>query len=82
MVCLIEPEEASTFNHTSLVERAIKCFATADSCFEKKKNFYQKRSKHMPCSLDLIALKLASQLTGEHKHDLVKHFLVNDDMSS
>lgn len=23
-------------NHTSLVERAIKCFATADSCFEKK----------------------------------------------
>ena len=35
-VCLNEPEEASKFNHTSLVERAIKCFATADSCFEKK----------------------------------------------
>jgi len=27
-----------------LVERAIKCFATADSCFEKKKkNFYQQK---------------------------------------
>lgn len=41
--CLVEPRKTSKFNHTSLVERAIKCFATADSCFKKKNNFYQSK---------------------------------------
>ena len=49
-VMSIEPEEASKFDHTSLVERAIKCFATADSCIEKKKkNFLSTKGLNICC---------------------------------